>query len=109
MAAAKVYFYTAPPSYWPTFVQPLLRLLTVSKEVERVVLVDLLIITRKVPVSCIFIFTSTPFTHHSFTAPLRTVLHAVPRAIRRSHASEKEQDTAPAECAEYGQLCSYYA
>jgi len=68
MAAAKVYFYTAPPSYWTTFVHPLLRLLTVSKEVERVVLVDLLIITRKVPVSCIFIsfhldFVYSPFVH----------------------------------------------
>lgn len=49
MAATKVFFYGAPPSYWPKFVGPLLRLLTVSKEVERIVLADLLIVTKDVP------------------------------------------------------------
>ncbi|KAF8169768.1 adaptin N terminal region-domain-containing protein [Pholiota molesta] len=49
LAATKVFFYGAPPSYWPKFVGPLLRLLTVSKEVERIVLADLLIVTKDVP------------------------------------------------------------
>ncbi|KAF8954115.1 adaptin N terminal region-domain-containing protein [Flammula alnicola] len=49
MAATKVFFYAAPPSYWPTFIAPVLRLLTASREVERVVLVDLLLITKSVP------------------------------------------------------------
>ncbi|KAF9565363.1 hypothetical protein CPC08DRAFT_784525 [Agrocybe pediades] len=44
LAASRVLFYAGPPSYWPKFVGPLLRLLSVSKEVERVVLVDILII-----------------------------------------------------------------
>ena len=51
IAATKVIFYTAPPSYWPKFVHPLMRLLMKSKEVERVVIVDLIIITKSVPVS----------------------------------------------------------
>ncbi|KJA26226.1 hypothetical protein HYPSUDRAFT_198985 [Hypholoma sublateritium FD-334 SS-4] len=49
LAATKVFFYGAPPSYWPKFVGPVMRLNTNSKEVERVVLVDLLIITRDAP------------------------------------------------------------
>jgi len=53
IAATKVIFYAAPPSYWPRFVHPLMRLLMASKEVERVVIVDLIIITKSVPVSCL--------------------------------------------------------
>ncbi|KIM40525.1 hypothetical protein M413DRAFT_72858 [Hebeloma cylindrosporum] len=49
LGATKVIFYAAPPSYWPKFVHPLMRLLTTSREVERVVLVDLLIITKRAP------------------------------------------------------------
>ncbi|KAF8802473.1 hypothetical protein BYT27DRAFT_7112247 [Phlegmacium glaucopus] len=49
MAATKVIFYAAPPSYWPKFVHPLMRLLMTSKEVERVVIMDLIIITKSVP------------------------------------------------------------
>ncbi|KDR78991.1 hypothetical protein GALMADRAFT_224240 [Galerina marginata CBS 339.88] len=49
MAATRVFFYGAPPSYWPKFVHPVLRLLSSSREVERVVLVDLLIIGRSTP------------------------------------------------------------
>ncbi|KAF9472124.1 hypothetical protein BDN70DRAFT_887352 [Pholiota conissans] len=49
LAATRVFFYGAPPSYWPKFTGPLLRLLTISKEVERVVLADLLIITKDAP------------------------------------------------------------
>jgi AP-3 complex subunit beta len=54
VAATKVIFYAAPPSYWPKFVHPLMRLLMTAKEVERVVIVDLIIITKSVPVSCSF-------------------------------------------------------
>ncbi|KAF8905058.1 adaptin N terminal region-domain-containing protein [Gymnopilus junonius] len=46
VAATRVYFYAAPTSYWPKFVQHILRLLVASPEVERVVLVDLLILSR---------------------------------------------------------------
>lgn len=49
LAATKVFFYGGPPSYWPKFVGPVMRLVANSKEVERVVLVDLLIITRDAP------------------------------------------------------------
>ncbi|CAA7267058.1 unnamed protein product [Cyclocybe aegerita] len=49
LAATKVIFYGAPPSYWHLFVHPLMRLLSTSKEVERIVLVDLLIITKQAP------------------------------------------------------------
>ncbi|KAJ3510883.1 hypothetical protein NLJ89_g4416 [Agrocybe chaxingu] len=49
LAATKVIFYGAPPSYWHLFVHPLMRLLSISKEVERVVLVDLLIIAKQAP------------------------------------------------------------
>ena len=50
VAATRVMFYAGPPSYWTFFVHPLLRLLSSSQEVERVVLADLLIITHKHPV-----------------------------------------------------------
>ncbi|KAK7033043.1 AP complex subunit beta [Favolaschia claudopus] len=38
LAAARVFYYTGPPSYHSRLVQPLLRLLHTSKEVERVVI-----------------------------------------------------------------------
>jgi len=50
MAAARVIFYTGPPVYLQKIVQPLLRLLYSSKEVERIVLVYLLIVAQKSPV-----------------------------------------------------------
>lgn len=50
MAAARVFYYAAPPSYLGKIVQPLLRLLNTSKEVERVVLVYLFVISRFAPV-----------------------------------------------------------
>lgn len=58
MAAARVLFYTGPARYWLKFVQPLLRLLNASKEVERVVLVDLVTICRTAPVSLTRFFLS---------------------------------------------------
>jgi AP-3 complex subunit beta len=61
IAATKVIFYAAPPSYWPKFVHPLMRLLMTSKEVERVVIVDLIIITKSVPVSCSFFLIEVEF------------------------------------------------
>jgi AP-3 complex subunit beta len=62
IAATKVIFYAAPPSYWPKFVHPLMRLLMTSKEVERVVIMDLIIITKSVPVSCSFFILKWSFT-----------------------------------------------
>jgi AP-3 complex subunit beta len=55
-AATHVLYYLGPPSYWPLFVPHVLRLLTVSREVERVVLADLLIISKKDPVCISFGF-----------------------------------------------------
>ncbi|TFK40175.1 adaptin N terminal region-domain-containing protein [Crucibulum laeve] len=49
LAAARVIYYAAPPSYLSKIVNPLLRLLTTSKEVERVVLVYLLAISKTTP------------------------------------------------------------
>lgn len=49
LAATKVFFYGAPTLYWYKFVGPVVRLLANSKEVERVVLIDLLIIAKDAP------------------------------------------------------------
>ena len=57
VAATNVLYYLGPPSYWALFVPHLLRLLTISCEVERVVLADFLIISKKNPVGlflCVF-------------------------------------------------------
>lgn len=51
MAATKAIFYAAPPSYWPKFVHPLMRLLMTSREVERVVIADIIIISKSARVS----------------------------------------------------------
>lgn len=53
LAVTRVFYYLSPSpssSSLSTIVQPLLRLLTVSKEVERVVLVYILVIARRAPV-----------------------------------------------------------
>ncbi|KXN91626.1 AP-3 complex subunit beta-2 [Leucoagaricus sp. SymC.cos] len=47
MAAVRVIYYAGPPGYLERVVQPLLKLLHKSREVERVVLVYLLIIVQK--------------------------------------------------------------
>ncbi|EPQ54294.1 hypothetical protein GLOTRDRAFT_62844 [Gloeophyllum trabeum ATCC 11539] len=52
LAVTRVFYYLSPSpssSSLSTIVQPLLRLLTVSKEVERVVLVYILVIARRAP------------------------------------------------------------
>ena len=46
-----MFYYGAPTSQLPKIVQPLLRLLNTSPEVERVVVVYLLVITKSAPVS----------------------------------------------------------
>lgn len=59
MAATKVFFYAGPQSEWVKFVHPLLRLLVTSREVERCVLVDLLVISRRDPVSILHMHMQT--------------------------------------------------
>ncbi|KAF6757176.1 beta-NAP protein [Ephemerocybe angulata] len=55
LAATKVYYYLAPTAYWEKFVSPLLRLLTVSNEVERVVIRYLVVLTsRRRAISTLF-------------------------------------------------------
>lgn len=49
MAATRVLYHAGPPSYWSKTVRPLLRLVNQSREVERVVLVYLLIMSRTKP------------------------------------------------------------
>ncbi|KAJ7052497.1 adaptin N terminal region-domain-containing protein [Mycena amicta] len=49
LAVARAVYYAAPPSYHSRVVQPLLRLLHTSKEVERVVLAYILAIARVKP------------------------------------------------------------
>ena len=51
MAVARLLFYLGPQSSQAKIVNPLLRLLHNSKEVERVVLSYLVVITRELPVS----------------------------------------------------------
>ncbi|KIK10203.1 hypothetical protein K443DRAFT_126976 [Laccaria amethystina LaAM-08-1] len=49
LAATRVFYYGAPTSQLPKIVHPLLRLLNTSPEVERVVVVYLLVITKSAP------------------------------------------------------------
>lgn len=53
IAVTRVFFYVGPPSQIYKVVHPLLRLLNHSKEVERVVLADILILIQTVPVGLI--------------------------------------------------------
>lgn len=50
MAATRILYYAGPPSYLLKAVQPLLRLMNQSREVERVVLVYIFIISKTNPV-----------------------------------------------------------
>ena len=50
MAATRILYYAGPPSCLLKVVQPLLRLLNQSREVERVVLVYIFIISKTNPV-----------------------------------------------------------
>jgi len=93
VAATRVMFYAGPPSYWSSFVHPLLRLLSSSQEVERVVLADLLIITHKHPVRSLGGFILMIFRVKSILlAPLCTLFPSLLTAFRRSHASQERQD-----------------
>ncbi|KAJ7650429.1 adaptin N terminal region-domain-containing protein [Roridomyces roridus] len=49
LAVTRVFYYAGPPSYRSRFVQPMLRLLHTSKEVERVVVADALHVSRSSP------------------------------------------------------------
>ncbi|KAG5637426.1 hypothetical protein H0H81_004633 [Sphagnurus paluster] len=49
LAVTRVFFYAGPPSYLSKTVLPLIRLLSISREVERVVLVYLNVIARAAP------------------------------------------------------------
>lgn len=51
LAVVRVFYYAGPPSSTSKIVNPLLRIMHASREVERVVLAYLLIITRAHPVS----------------------------------------------------------
>ena len=51
LAVVRVFYYAGPPSFASKIVNPLLRILHVSREVERVVLTYLVIVTRAHPVS----------------------------------------------------------
>lgn len=50
MAVARIYYYLAPPTYLSKVVDPLLRLLPVSPEIERAVLPNLYAIVCDAPV-----------------------------------------------------------
>jgi AP-3 complex subunit beta len=50
LAAVRVFYYTGSPSFTSRIVDPLIRILQVSREAERVVLAYLLVITRAHPV-----------------------------------------------------------
>ncbi|KAJ7722558.1 adaptin N terminal region-domain-containing protein [Mycena maculata] len=49
LAVTRVFYYAGPPSYHSRTVQPMLRLLHTSKEVERVVVAYVLAVARKAP------------------------------------------------------------
>ncbi|KAJ7178612.1 adaptin N terminal region-domain-containing protein [Mycena crocata] len=49
LAVTRVFYYAGPPSYHSRMVQPLLRLLHTSKEVERVVVAYILAVSRTTP------------------------------------------------------------
>ena len=50
LAVARVFYYIAPPSQMQKLVAPLLRLLHISPEIERVVLSHLLVVANTAPV-----------------------------------------------------------
>ncbi|KAL1744133.1 adaptin N terminal region-domain-containing protein [Schizophyllum fasciatum] len=49
MAATRVFFYAGTPSYHGRIVQPLIRLLAMSKEVERVTITHILLLSETLP------------------------------------------------------------
>lgn len=51
LAVARLFYYLAPPSKLPKITQPLVRLLHISPQVERVVLAYILLISHSHPVS----------------------------------------------------------
>ena len=54
LAVARVFYYLAPETELPKIVPPLLRLLHVSPEVERIVLANLVITLSALSVSVVF-------------------------------------------------------
>ena len=50
MAATRVFYYAGTPSYHGKIVQPLIRLLAMSKEVERVTITHILLLSESLPV-----------------------------------------------------------
>jgi AP-3 complex subunit beta len=50
LAVSRVFHYAGAPSASSKIVHPILRLLNISKEVERVVLADVVILAKKLPV-----------------------------------------------------------
>lgn len=102
IAATKVIVYAAPPSYWPKFVHPLMRLLMTSKEVERVVIVDLIIITKSAPVSCCFLIKRRRVSltmSRLVLAPVLALLYSLFGTIVRFNTSEEGQNKATSQCA----------
>ncbi|KAJ7494593.1 adaptin N terminal region-domain-containing protein, partial [Mycena galericulata] len=62
LAVTRVFYYAGPPSYHSRIVQPMLRLLHTSKEVERVVVAYCLAVARHAPVrTCGSHISSLPF------------------------------------------------
>lgn len=90
LAVVRVFYYTGPPSSASQIVKPLLRIMHVSREVERVVLAYLLIITRAHPVS--IHIRHWDITHNCSIAIVLDAISAILSAYRRSFAGEKRQN-----------------
>lgn len=54
LGVARAFYYLGPPSDLPNIIPPLLRLLHVSREIERVVLTNLVLISSSLSVSCLY-------------------------------------------------------
>lgn len=96
MAVSQTFYYVGPPSQVTKTVQPLLRLLGVSVEVERIVLAYLLVISRAQPVrltlrlqrNLIGVLESNctilhPFSRQSIRYPPHKISQITPSDLRR--------------------------
>lgn len=86
MAVVRTIVYVGPASQHPKAVEPLLRLLHTSHEVERVVLENLLVIAKEFPVRasftrCLALLKLAGPPTDSIATSCRTPLHPSPRPI----------------------------
>jgi hypothetical protein len=83
LAATKVFYYLAPRSDWKKVITPLLRLLAVSKEVERVVIRYLVVLTSRQRTISVSLISLPKAGADHLTDAACTTLHLIPLAVRK--------------------------